>query len=521
MALEETVPLSVRRKSCTQDQDGPEAFEIEEGLVIAHNLPAAYGRPSVRCCVRRESDVHEQDRPTPNRQSAKRCCRRRQTPSCQAWGDTSPIANSEGLDGAWISRFPLHTKGRFIFDQHGSRFKLAGANWYGASDVYHVVCGLDVQRLETICATIQTLGFTVVRLPFSNQMLRSTPEPGSIDYELNPKLRGLSSLQVFDEVVRELGKHKVAVILNNHTTFGRWSGGPEENGLWFVPNRAAPWGPQTENQWVEDWLMLASRYATCPQVIGYDLRNEVRPAPAVRGLGGVLPWLHWPVWKAGRTVPNSFELGKNERCCKVKVNFQEAVISCARRLQQRNSDGLIIVERIVWPQLPLKQYADYLLPELSGKLVLAAHCYSWTGPGRYVVRWGVPKRWLPLTRWLARSGLLQWKTYGDMALSGGCVLKDQMELEWGTLLDQDVVPVWISEFGAAANIDEEMLWLQDFVTILKHYDADWAYWPLNVGPKPGGEGDEGYGMLAKDWTPPTAGSDRRLELVQSIMAVNS
>lgn len=73
----------------------------------------------------------------------------------------------------WLDKFPLSTQGRHVVDRHGKRFKLAGVNWYGASDAYHVVGGLDVQSLPQICAAVRELGFSVVRLPFSNEMLRA------------------------------------------------------------------------------------------------------------------------------------------------------------------------------------------------------------------------------------------------------------------------------------------------------------------------------------------------------------
>ena len=44
-------------------------------------------------------------------------------------------------------------------------------------------------------------------------------------------------------------------------------------------------------------------------------------------------------------------------------------------------------------------------------------------------------------------------------------------------------------------------------------DADFAYWPLNVGPKPGDGGDESYGMLTKEWTAKSE-DDVRLNLMR-------
>jgi len=94
-------------------------------------------------------------------------------------------------------------------------------------------------------------------------------------------------------------------------------------------------------------------------------------------------------------------------------------------------------------------------------------------------------------------------------------LREQVFKEWGSIVQDGVCPVWVSEFGADASTAEEMLWLESFVEILAALDADWAYWPLNVGPKPGDKSPENYGMLSPDWTPKPAG-DPRLQLLEAI-----
>lgn len=134
-----------------------------------------------------------------------------------------------------------------------SRYYLRGVNWYGASDVLHVVQGLDKRNLDDLCRDIKKMGFTAVRLPFSNQLLRehhrkpltdeegyfrgsdgpsssdSSPScsPGSrnirvIDPEKNPDLIGKSALEILDEVILALGRAKLLVLLNNHTSYGSW-----------------------------------------------------------------------------------------------------------------------------------------------------------------------------------------------------------------------------------------------------------------------------------------------------------
>ncbi len=66
---------------------------------------------------------------------------------------------------------PLSTSGRFIVDAHGKRVRLAGVNWYGASEDLGVPAGLDRTDLNTLAELIAAQGFNCVRFPFSVWML--------------------------------------------------------------------------------------------------------------------------------------------------------------------------------------------------------------------------------------------------------------------------------------------------------------------------------------------------------------
>mmetsp|Transcript_11175 Transcript_11175/g.25007 ORF Transcript_11175/g.25007 Transcript_11175/m.25007 type:complete len:844 (+) Transcript_11175:30-2561(+) len=386
---------------------------------------------------------------------------------------THSAANEDHLKH-WRAQFPIRAVGCRLQNSRGERFKLAAVNWYGASDCNHVVGGLDVQSLELICAGVADMGFTVVRLPFSNEMLRCKAVPqGAINFRLNPSLEGLTPLQVFDRVVEALGNVGVAVILNNHTTVGMWSGGAEENGIWFQHGSAM----YTEMQWIIDWLILAKRYLHSPHVIGYDLRNEVRP---IGFLGGQPN----PSWGRG-----------------LCVDWSRAAGNCTRSLvEMPGCNGIIIVERVCWPQNSLDEMLRPRPPWQAWdvpreRIVLSLHMYAWSGPGKWS-----PKEFAGKAKFV-----LQFIDYvGNRALYGELSetqLWEQMDKEWGFCLSQDLCPVWLSEFGADRNNPREMMWFERMCRYLAHRDVDFAYWPLNVGQKPGGCGDESYGFLANDWTP--------------------
>jgi len=102
--------------------------------------------------------------------------------------------------------------------------------------------------------------------------------------------------------------------------------------------------------------------------------------------------------------------------------------------------------------------------------------------------------------------------YGELSETQ---LWEQMDKEWGFCLSQDLCPVWLSEFGADRNNPKEMMWFERMCRYLAHRDVDFAYWPLNVGQKPGGGGDESYGFLANDWTPRWC--DPRLRMLSELL----
>ncbi len=52
--------------------------------------------------------------------------------------------------------------------------------------------------------------------------------------EANPKLFGLTSLQIFDKTIEALSNHKIMVILNNHMSDAGWCcSNDDNNGMWY------------------------------------------------------------------------------------------------------------------------------------------------------------------------------------------------------------------------------------------------------------------------------------------------
>jgi endoglucanase len=188
----------------------------------------------------------------------------------------SLVAPAQAEPASWTG--PLSTRGRWIVDAHGDRFKLKSGNWHGASGTWNgsgdindpanhhagekadqVPLGLDLATMTTIINGFKEIGVNSVRLPFSNQMIKDTnPVSGLKDARLN----GKRPLEIYDAVVAELTRNNLAVILNNHTATSRWCCGVDGNERWNTS--------QSTDQWINDWAFMADRYKANKRVVGAE-----------------------------------------------------------------------------------------------------------------------------------------------------------------------------------------------------------------------------------------------------------
>src|SRR5271157_4875992 len=183
----------------------------------------------------------------------------------------SPPAGSQPSETGNVA-FPLHTSGRFILDANGGRVRLKAFNWYGAEGPDGVVGGLAYQSINSIAAELRGWGFNAVRLLWSNQIYETNPAVPASLVTANPSLAGMHALDIFDQVVNTLAANHLMVILDNHVSDAIWCcSATDGDGLWY--NAAYP-----ESSWIRDWQGIVSRYANQPDVIGVDLRNELRCA---------------------------------------------------------------------------------------------------------------------------------------------------------------------------------------------------------------------------------------------------
>jgi endoglucanase len=312
----------------------------------------------------------------------------------------------------------LHTSGSQILDASNKVVGLSGINWFGFETANNAPHGLWARNWEDMLDQIRNEGYNVIRLPFSNAMLKKDAMPSGIDYQKNPALDGLTPLEVMDKIVRGANERGIKIILDNHrSTHG---GGPESNGLWYTSE-------YSENDWILDWKKLVRRYKYIPAVIAVNLRNE--PYNACWGCGDPARDWRLAAEKAGN-----------------------AVLSV-------NPNLLVIVEGVAvhsgqntwWGGNLMGAKESPVRLNVPNKLVYSAHEYP---ESIY------PQPWFSDSNYPNNLPAV-WDKY------------------WGYLVKENIAPVLIGEFGTRLETEKDKQWLAQFQGYVRQNKISWTYWSLN------------------------------------------
>src|SRR5207248_3998378 len=158
---------------------------------------------------------------------------------------------------------PLHAEGGSLVDAGGRPVRLTGVNWSGMETGGFAPIGLNARNLDAMLDQIAASGFNTVRLPFSNELLDSTVKRFNVNFAVNPKLIGLSGLELLDHVIEAAGRHGLRIILDRHRP-----GAAGQCHLWYTAEVPVV-------GLVRDWVMLAQRYHVNRAVI--RARPRTRP----------------------------------------------------------------------------------------------------------------------------------------------------------------------------------------------------------------------------------------------------
>lgn len=382
-------------------------------------------------------------------------------------------------------QLPFHTQGSRLVDQNGVEFRFKGVNWWGMNgsqypysiehakgiNTHAMPFGLHIQHLDTIVNAIAESGFNTVRLPFSNQMLHDSTRMIQAWCGPNIQLVGKTPIEVMDYVITALNEAGIFVLLNNHSTTTHWCCNYDFNGLWYGKNK---FYSQSTNDWIADWVMLAKRYTLFKNVVGADLRNEVRP---LRMKGIPLP--KNPRWGGG-----------------MNNDWHKAATRAGNAIQKVTPEWLIVVEginaRVVafsqlrFPHLkPVKRKPVVL--NVPNKVVYEVHNYSFS--------------------WL-RANLLFKKRqirYSDIDANERV---EAFEKNWGFLMNSMeafAAPVVLGEFGCSASGNDVEPWLSDLTRYVQEKNMGFFWWTLEEEL----ESEGSYGIMNKALDKVNVGLDWR------------
>lgn len=346
---------------------------------------------------------------------------------------------------AAISGF-FHTSGNQILDANNQTVRIAGVNWFGMETSNFAPHGLWTRGYQSMMDQMKELGFNTIRLPYSNQLFDSGSTPNGIDFSKNPDLQGLNGLQIMDKIVDYAGQIGLRIMLDHHRSAAGNSA--NESGLWYT-------SAYSESRWINDWTMLASRYAGNTTVIGADLHNEPH-GPATWGDGSANDW-RLAAERAGNAILAA------------------------------NPNWLIVVEGV--------EQAS------SGN-------YWWGGnlsnAGTSPVRLNTPGR-LVYSPHDYPASVYQQSWFSDPNYPNN--LTEVWDRNWGYLFKQEIAPVLLGEFGSKLATTSDQLWFEKMTDYLAgdldgngtndlaagQQGISWTYWSWNPN-----SGDTG-GILTDDW----------------------
>ncbi len=330
---------------------------------------------------------------------------------------------------------PLSTRASQIIDARGRVVLLRGVNWFGMELPEHTPHGLWVRDYKQMLAQIKSLGYNIIRLPYSVQGLRSQDISG-VDFYIgsNKELKGKTPLEVMDLVIQEARRQGLLILLDSHRLNDK-----VESELWYGDGF-------TEKDWIDSWTLLAKRYKGYNNVIGADLKNEPH---------GRASW------------------GTGDRA----TDWRLAAERAGNKILSVNPNWLIVVEGVVENVPGQKQSGYWWGANLEGVR-------------KYPVRLRTPRKLVYSPHEYGNSDM-RWFSEPTFPKN----LYQRWEIGFHYIATQRIAPILIGEFGGP-QVDtksKEGIWQRQLVDYIDKKKLSFTYWCWN----PNSEGTGG--ILRDDW----------------------
>jgi endoglucanase len=338
------------------------------------------------------------------------------SPPASPSSDGSPSPGSPGDFAVAGAPGWLHTSGAHIVDGAGRTVRLTGVSWFGLETSNFAPHGLWSRSLASMLDQIQSLGYNMLRVPFSSQLFDASSTPTGIDFAKNPDLVGKSGLEILDALIAGARQRHLRVVLDRHRPDAN-----AQSALWYTTQ-------YPESRWLADWKMLATRYVNEPTVIGFDLHNEPHD-PATWGDDNAATDWRLAAERAGNAV-----LAVNPHLLIVVEGIQTAGGST------------------YWWGGNLKNAGTYPVRlSVANQLVYSAHDYP------------------------ASVFNQTWFSAPDYPAN----LSGVWDEHWGYLAEQGIAPVWVGEFGTLDESASDKQWFAGIAGYLATHQLSFAFWCWN------------------------------------------
>ena len=339
------------------------------------------------------------------------------------------------------------TSGNQIIDATGNPVRIAGVSWFGFESDVMAPHGLWTRNMEDMMDEIKAAGFNTIRMPFSTESMQPGQMPSSINYAQNPGLQGLTTLELMDRIVEYADEIGLRIMLDHHRSQSGMGALGED--LWYTDRFS-------QDDWVNTWVSLVTRYVDNPSVIAVDLHNE----PHGRA-----------TWGSGD----------------VATDWKMAAERAGNAILTVNPDLLIVVEGIefynnqsYWWGGNLQGVRDHpIVLDQPDQLVYSPHAYP--------------------------ASIYNQPWFSDADYPDN--LPDIWRQNWGFIYEEGIAPVLLGEFGSKLDTPTDIAWMNKMIDYIEgDLDGDgdndlpegslgisYSYWSWNPN-----SGDTG-GILMDDW----------------------
>lgn len=350
----------------------------------------------------------------------------------------------------------LSTDGSLIYDGAGNPVRLTGIAWFGFETQNQVYHGLWSVRMEDVLDRVANLGFNVLRIPLSVQLVNQWRNgdgalPNSVNYSANPNLEGMTSLQILDASIAYCKQIGLKVMLDMHRVVNT-----QMLNTWYTDGYPS-------SDFEAAWQWLAQHYVNDDTIIAVDLFNEPHGQP---GDAGMAKW-------DSSTDQNNWKY-EAQKVANLVLDVNPGLLVVIEGIEATPKEGYTYAETASanydfnWWGGNLRRVKDYPidLGSRQNQVVYSPHDY---GPGVYAQPW-------------FHSG------FTKATLTAEC-----WEPNWLYIATQGLSPILVGEWGGRMDGGDNEKWMGALAETIVQYDLNHTFWCVNPN-----SGDTG-GILQDDW----------------------